>query len=150
MKKLIIATNLGRVRVLKFREAGEDPIEQDHLVESPGKSTETGVESVHETVTDQAGRFSRGAAVGFQTGMSHADEHNLELEIERSALKRVANRIERILETEGSPAWILAAPQTILARLKDSLPPSACRNLLAEVGADLTKTPLQDLEKRFL
>jgi hypothetical protein len=32
MKKLIIAANLGRIRVLKYREAGLDPIDQEHLL----------------------------------------------------------------------------------------------------------------------
>jgi hypothetical protein len=150
MKKLIIAANLGRVRVLKVRSASEDPIEQDHLIEEPDGSSEEHVNTIQETVTDQAGRFGRGAPAGLQTGMSYGEEHNLERELERGALKRIASRIEHVLETEGGPAWILAAPQTILARLKDALPDSSRKSLVSDVGADLTQCPLQEMENRFL
>lgn len=150
MKKLIIAANLGKLRVLKYRAAGEDPIEQDHLLEEPEKSSEQHVNTIQEEVTDQAGRFGRGAAAGFETGMSYGEEHNLEREIERGALNHIAARIDRILNADGYPAWVLAAPQSILARLKDKLPAAASQTLASEVGADLTQCPLQEMEDRFL
>lgn len=150
MKKLIIAANLGRVRVLKYRAAGEDPIEQDHLLEEPEESSEDHVSTIQETVTDQAGRFGRGTPAGLGTGMSYGDEHNLERELERGALKRIASRIQHVLEQEGGPAWILAAPRTILARLKDHLPSDSLKTLVSDVGADLTQCPLQEMEQRFL
>jgi hypothetical protein len=150
MKKLVIAANLGKVRVLKYRAAGDDPIEQDHLIEEPAESSEEHVETMREAVTDQSGRFGRGAPVGFETGMSYGEEHNLELEMERSALKKLAARIESVLEAEGHPAWILAAPQSILARLKKCLPARARETLSSDVGADLTQCRLQEIEERFL
>lgn len=150
MKKIIIAANLGNLRVLKFREAGEDPIEQAHLVEEPGESGREHVKSIHETVTDQSGRFARGGAVGFETGMSHGEEHNLKAEIERGALKKMAARIECALSAEGHPAWILAAPKPILGRLADMLTETSRKLLLSTVGADLTRCPLAEMEKRFL
>lgn len=150
MKKLIIAANLGKVRVLKYRAAGEDPIEQDHLIEAPEESSEQHVNTIHEEVTDQAGRFGRGTPAGLETGMSYGEEHNLEREMERGALKSIAARIERVLEAEGHPAWVLAAPQSILARLKESLPMAASRTLTSDVGADLTQCRLKEMEDRFL
>lgn len=150
MKKLIIAANLGKVRVLKYRAAGEDPIEQDHLIEAPEASSEQHVDTIQEKVTDQAGRFGRGAPAGFETGMSYGEGHNLAREMERGALKNIAARIERVLEAEGHPAWVLAAPQSILARLKDRLPAAASKTLVSDVGADLTQSQLEEMEERFL
>jgi hypothetical protein len=150
MKKLIIAANLGKVRVLKFRAAGEDPIEQAHLIEEPDAITEVHVETIPEAVTDQAGRFGRGARVGYETGMSYGDEHNLEREMERGALRRIATRIGDILKRADHPAWILAAPQSILAQLEQALPTSARKTLVSSVGADLTQCRLQEMEERFL
>ncbi len=150
MKKLIIAVNTGRIRVLKYREAGEDPVEEDHLIEAPEKSITEHVNTIQEEVTDQAGRFARGGPAGVQTGMSHGEGHNLEREMERGALKKIAAGIDRVLAAEGGPAWILAAPQTILARLKEALPAAVLKNLVSEVGADLTQCSLQEMEKRFL
>ena len=150
MKKLIIAANLGNLRVLKYREAGEDPSEQEHLIEEEGESGKQPIKSIHETVTDQSGRFPRGGAVGMQTGMSSGEENHFKAEIERSALKKVAARIECALSAEGHPAWILAAPQAILASLQEMLPPNARKMLLSSVGADLTRCPLSEMEDRFL
>jgi len=150
MKKLIIVTNLGRIRVLKYRAAGEDPIEEDHLIEETEKSITEHVNTIQEEVTDQAGRFGRGGPAGVQTGMSYGEEHNLEREIERGALKKIAAGIEDTLKEENYPSWILAAPQTILARLKESLSAAALKPLISAVGADLTQCKLQEMEKRFL
>lgn len=150
MKKLIIAANLGRIRVLKYHAAGEDPIEEDHLVETPAEAVREHVETIQEAVTDQAGRFGRGTPVGFETGMSYGEEHNLEREMERGALRKIAAGIQRVLEAEGHPAWILAAPRSMLARLKEALPPEARETLKSSVGADLTRCGLEEMEKRFL
>jgi hypothetical protein len=150
MKKLIIAANLGRVRVLKYRAAGEDPIEEAHLFEEREESAKEHVNSIEETVTDQAGRFGRGTPVGFETGMSYGEELNLEREMERVALKKIAARIEKVLDREDHPTWILAAPQSMLARLKEALPAVARKTLASDVGADLTRCRLEEMEKRFL
>ena len=150
MKKIIIAANLGNLRVLKYREAGEDPIEQEHLVEETGESGKEHVKSIQETVTDQSGRFARGGAVGMTTGMSNGEEHHLKAEMERSALKKIVTRIECALSAEGNPPWILAAPKPILARLEEMLPAPARQALISSVGADLTRCPLPEMEARFL
>jgi hypothetical protein len=150
MKKIIVAANLGQLRVLKYREAGEDPVEQKHLVEVPAESGKQHVKSIHETVTDQSGRFGRGTSVGLETGMSYGEEHNLKTEMERAALKHMAARIEDVLAEEGHPAWILAAPRTILARLEESLTAGARKSLTSSLGADLTRCPLAQMEERFL
>jgi hypothetical protein len=150
MKKLIIAANLGNLRVLKHREAGEDPIEKEHLLEEPGESGKEHIKSIHESVTDQSGRFSRGNSVGLETGMSYGEELNLKAEIERAALKKMATRIECTLSAEGHPAWVLAAPKQILQRLEEALSATARKSLLSKVGADLTRTPLAEMEKRFI
>jgi hypothetical protein len=149
MKKLIIATNLGHVRVLKYRAAGEDPIEQQHLIEEPAESATHHVATIQDAVTDQSGRFGRGDPVGMTTGMSHGEDHNLQAEMQRGIVKKIAARIENLLEAEGRPHWILAAPQPLLARLREILSPNARKSLASTVGADLTRWPLAKLEARF-
>lgn len=150
MKKFIIAANLGRIRTLKLREAGENPIEQEHLVEEPAESATAHVNTIQEEVTDQAGRFGRGTPVGFETGMSYGEEHHLKDEMERAAMKRIATRIGGILTDEGATSWILAAPGTILPRLVELLPAAARQTLSFSVAADLTRCPLREMERRFL
>lgn len=149
MKKYLITANLGQVRVLKYRQAGEDPIEQEHLLEEAAESGKERVKSMQETVTDQSGRFGRGSQVGFATGMSNGEEHHLKAEMERKALKKIAARIESVLNTERPLTWILAAPRSLLARLQEILSDTARKTLASTVGADLTRWPLDKLEERF-
>lgn len=150
MKKLIIAANMGKIRVLKYHQAGDDPCEQDHLLEEHVETGKNRVTSIQEAVTDQAGRFAQGSPAGMETGMSYGEEHHLKSELDRTALKNTVSRIESILEEEGNPDWILAAPQPILGKLVDALPSAARGKLSNSVGADLTRVPLEEMEERFL
>ncbi|NIP95266.1 MAG: host attachment protein [Akkermansiaceae bacterium] len=103
-----------------------------------------------EVVTDQSGRFGQGGMTGEPGGMSYGEQHNLDTELEKKALKRIAAEIGAIVAAEGHCAWVLAAPQPILKRLQEALP-RPCREALADtVGADLTKEPIAKLEQRFV
>ncbi len=150
MKSLIVIANLGRVRVLKLRPAGDDPVQQDHLFEVP---TSNGVEPpkmIHEVVTDQSGRFAEGNAANLQTGMSNGENLKLEAELQRDALQKIASRIGEAVEAEGAPPWMLVAPSQILPALKQALPAQSRKTLGETQAADLTRTPLRELEDRFL
>lgn len=150
MEKLIIIANLGRVRPVKFKPAGEDPVEQAHLVEVPGGKVEMRPGSLRTVVTDQAGRFSQSNAPGVRGGMSYGEEHELKAELARQALQRVAGTIGEMVGREGCPAWRLIAPPTILPALLAILPTAAQRVLAETMTGDWTKLPLAELEKRLL
>jgi hypothetical protein len=150
MEKLIVIANLGRVRPVKFRSAGEDPQQKAHLFEEPGGIVEMRPETISAVVTDQAGRFSQSGPVGLRGGMSYGEEHNLKSELDKQALARVAGKIGEIVIAEANPAWRLVAPQTILPALIKALPAAARKSLAETVPGDLTSLPLPELEKRFL
>jgi hypothetical protein len=150
MQPLVILANLGRVRVLRIVSVAGSPNAQTHLAEGEEGTLELGKESIGETVTDQAGRFARGSRIGRETGMSRGEEHNLEAELERRALQRVAQAIGTAVEEEGNPPWRLVAPQQVLAQLQAALPPECRKSLAHAEPGDLTKLPLAELEARFL
>ncbi len=150
MEKLIVIANLGRVRPVKFREAGDDPREKAHLVEVAGSMVEMRPEAIGDVVTDQAGRATQSGPVDRKGGMSYGEEHNLKSELERQALGRIAAKIGQIVAAEANPAWRLVAPQTILESLVEGLPAAARKSLTDTVSGDLTSLPLPELEKRFL
>ena len=149
MEKLIIIADRGRVRPVKVKPAGDDPRQKPHLIEESGSTVEMRPQSVHQAVTDHAGRFSQGGAVDQRTGMSYGEEHHLEEELETQALKRIAGKIGEIVASAGYPPWRLVVPQEILAALIDALPPAVHRVLTAPVAGDWTKLPLAELEQRF-
>jgi len=150
MKSLIVLANLGEMRVIKLRPRGDDPVQQDHLHEEPAEHVKDPIKPIHEVVTDQAGRFARGNPVGEQTGMSAGERLPLEKELERGALHRMASRIGEVVAAQGNPSWMLVAPSDILPALKDALPTAAAQSLDETLAADLTGTPVPQLEERFL
>lgn len=150
MKKLIVIANLGRVRPVKFKPAGDDPQDQAHLFEESGSTQELRPKLIHEVVTDQAGRFRQSGHLNGQGGQSSGEEHHLKAELETQALERVAESIGGIVAAAGYPAWQLVFPQEMLSSLLKALPAEASRVLAEAVPGDLTKLPLLELEKRFL
>ncbi len=150
MKSLIVIANLGQVRVLKLRPAGDDPAQQDHLCEVPSANGKEPPKAIHEVVTDQSGRFAQGNAVGLQTGMSNGENLQLEAELQREALQKIAARIDEAVESEGSPPWMLVAPSPILPALKQALPARTKKTLDETHAGDFTRLPLRELEDRFL
>ena len=150
MESLIVIANLGKIRCIKVKTADGDPGEQDHLTEAAGSMIEEPLEHRGEVVTDQSGRFAQGTVSGQEGGMSYGEQHNLDTEIERKAIKRISDRIVKIVAAEGNRRWLLAAPKPILNRLVETLS-KPCRDALSRtVGADLVKEPLAKLEQRFL
>jgi hypothetical protein len=144
--RLLILTDLGMVRVLNFKEAGDDPKDRAHLKEL--SANELGTPRGAAT-TDSPGKFNRGSAAGSGEAMSHA-ETKLDVEVEKRAIAQVAKEICEVVAKLRCRSFVLAAPQEHLKRLESEMD-AACRGKLAEsLGADLTKAPLKDLEKRFL
>lgn len=94
MKKLLVLANSGRVRLLVFKEGGNDPSDQPHLQEAPGSPVQMRPLTIHQAVTDQAGRFRQGSASTRATGMSYGEEYELEKQLEAEAVKRVADKID--------------------------------------------------------
>jgi Protein required for attachment to host cells len=150
MQKLLVLANLGRVRFLVFKQSGDDPLDKAHLLEGPGSPVEMRPASVHQTVTDQAGRFRQGGASAQGAGMSYGEEYELEEQLESDALKRVAEKIDEIVSVAAYPGWHLVAPSTMLSKLQEALPAPTRHCLTRSEAGDLTKLPLADLEKRFL
>lgn len=144
--RLLILTDLGKVRVLGFKEAGDDPREFAHLKEL--SENEMGVPRGAAT-TDGPGKFNRGSAAGKGEAMSHA-ETKLDVEVEKRAIAQVAREICEVVAKLGCGSFVLAAPQEHLKRLEAEMDADCRGKLDGSYGADLTKSSLKDLEKRFL
>ena len=65
----MVIANLGRVRIVKFREAGDDPQSRAHLFEEPGTKVEMRPPPIRAVVSDQAGRFTQGRPL--EIGRAH-------------------------------------------------------------------------------
>jgi hypothetical protein len=150
MQKLIVIANLGRVRPVEYKPAGEDPQVKAHLFEKPGSRMEIRPQSIQQVVTDQAGQFRQSGTLDRQGGRSSGEEHHLKSELANQALERIAGKIGDIVAAAGYPAWRLVFPQENLASLRKALPAAVSQALSEVVAGDWTKLPLAELEKRFI
>jgi hypothetical protein len=150
MQKLIVIANLGRVRPVKYKPAGEDPQDKAHLHEEPGSTVEMRPPSIQQVVTDQAGQFRQSGSSDRLGGRSSGEEHHLKTELANQALERIAGKIGDIVAAAGYPSWRLVFPQELLPSLRKALPAAAAQALCEVVAGDLTKLPLAELEKRFI
>jgi hypothetical protein len=150
MKKLIVIADMGRVRALTVKEGSEPEGIPDRLTEHAAGSLDVEMETRSGTVTDQSGRFAQNAGAGVAGGMSHGEGHQLDNELQRKNMERIAAHITKVVEESGCPPTVLAAPQSVLQRLESSLSTRAQNVIVNRVGADLTKEPVAKLQKRFL
>ncbi len=150
MEKLLLICDLGRVRAVHFREPGGLPLEQPHFHEEEGDTWEFRPDRITEATSDQAGRFTQSGPLGRGAGMSFGEEHHLTDELHRKALLRIAARVTAVVEEADYPPCRLVAPERVLPRLLELLPPAVAACVAATEEADLTKMSLRDLEHRFL
>lgn len=149
MPRLLISANLGHMRVFSHSQPDDDPQRQPHWIELPEDYWHQTILPLREQVSDQAGRFSQGQAAHHDTGMSIGEEHQLSHHLNVEAQQHLIMAIERVLADHGHPAWILAAPKTIIHVILQHLIPHSRNALVKQVVADLSRCPVRDLEKHI-
>jgi protein required for attachment to host cells len=99
----------------------------------------------HEQGADRPGRaFS---SVGpRRSSVSQTDWHQLE---EHRFAEQVAATLERIVCERGIKALVVVAPPRALADLRKALHPDVKKLIIAEIDKDLTKHPVDQIEKRL-
>ena len=99
----------------------------------------------HEQGTDRPGRaFS---SVGARrSSISQTDWHKLE---EHRFAEQVAAALERIVRERGVEAVVVVAPPRALADLRKAFHSDVKSRIIAEIGKDLTKHPIHEIEKHL-
>ncbi len=134
---IILVTDGARLRV--YRNEGTATalklVQEDALEVHLPSSAEMG--------DDRPGRFAASHATG-RSAYETADPHDVaEAQFAEEAAERVRTLVER-----GEKVLLAAAPRT-LGRMRKSLGPEIRGRLLAELDADYTKTPPDDLAERL-
>ena len=78
-----------------------------------------------------------------RSGMGDTDWHHLE---EHRFVERVAAALEDIVRKRNVPALVIAAPPRTLADLRRAFHADVKKRIVAEVGKDLTKHPVWEIE----
>lgn len=107
---------------------------------------------ISEINTDLAGRFPVGSGSASSLGRHQnaiAEQHNLPLEIERRAVKLLAEHISSILRQEQPGAWAFAAPSMINRAVLSELEPALTRQLMENIQQNLVNTEPGELIEHF-
>ena len=146
-QSLLILLDAGRFKAYRM--------ETDRRFSTPRLSLleewESGVtDRISDQVTDQAGQFSKGSrSFAAINDMADGERHNLELEQERRALKKMAQRVGELLDQEQVDGWSIAAGKEINQSVVDLLPNSVRGKLQKNVPANLTRLPVPDVLEHF-
>ena len=143
MNLLLIVADLGRVKAFRLTRNDDDPHASPAFQDLLDEDLENQHSRVGDRVTDQAGRFPSGPS-----GMAAGERHSEVEEARHNQLQAVASVINGLAGREKGRIY-LAAPQTMLRQLLETLDGEVRQRVEKELPRDLVKTPKLDLLKRF-
>jgi len=144
---LLVVTDLGRFRAFRYEANPRFSTPRLQVIEE----WETEVHAhLSEQLSDQAGQFQKGSRSfgGVNDGAS-GERHNLKLELERRALKKVANRIRELLALDGLETCYLAAGHEINPAVLEALDPQTRGRVERNVTANLTRLSVPEILDHF-
>ncbi len=101
----------------------------------------------HEQGSDRPGVAFAHAGSHRRVSMEETDWHLLE---EHRFVERVAAALEQVVRSRNVPALVIAAPPRTLADLRRAFHADVKKRIVAEVGKDLTKHPVSEIETHLL
>ena len=99
----------------------------------------------HEQGTDRPGRAFSSVGAG-RSSVTQTDWHKLE---KHKFTAEVAATLERIIRERGVEALVVVAPPRTLADLRKAFHPDVKKKIIAEIDKDLTKFPIDQIEKHL-
>ncbi len=148
MQKLVFVADLGRLKAFRLEESPRFSHPRMKLVED----WETNVtQHLSEELTDQAGQFRKGPKSAEGPGaLSDGEQHNLDLERRRRAVRTLAQRINTLVEREdGVDACYLAADSRINQQLLDEMQQRTRAKIQKNVPANLSKLSPDEVLAHF-
>jgi protein required for attachment to host cells len=101
--------------------------------------------STHEQGTDRPGRSFSSVGAG-RSSVQQTDWHKVE---EHRFAHEVAAILEKVVRERGVETLVVVAPPRALADLRKSFHPDVKRKIIAEIDKDLTKFPIDQIEKHL-
>ncbi len=133
--KLLVVADLGKFKAYRWEDSRQ--FSKPHLELLEAWETNVG-HHLRDEVSDQAGRFRKGHSEG-ASPLSDGEQHNIDLERRRRAVRTVAKRIRELLHREPFEGWYLAAGCEINRNLLDELDREAREKIQKNVTANLTR-----------
>ena len=103
-----------------------------------------------EQVTDLSGRFPRRTGGAHNGGaMSDGERHNIDLEKRKRGVRRLAGRLESLMQNPNIDQCFLAASREIMNPLMHELSARSRSKIGVNIPADLMKASKMELLKQF-
>lgn len=149
--KLLVIADLGHFKAYKVEESQNFSQPRLRLLEE----WETNVpRHLSEELSDQAGQFRKdhkGATNGGASNLSDGEQHNIDLERRRRAVKTVAHRMCEMLsrkETDVDGCYFAAGPE-INGAILEQLDRGTRSQIQKNVCANLTRLNAEQVISRF-
>lgn len=147
-KTLIIVTDLGCLRSYERHTAEPGQSARLELLEE--FVPDNAHARISDLVTDQQGRFPRGAGpMNISGDMSAGERNDLELEEKKRVMKQIVGRLEANLSDSSVGQCYFAAGSEINRQLVDALTPAAAEKITKNLSANIVKADKQELLTRF-
>jgi protein required for attachment to host cells len=101
----------------------------------------------HEQGSDRPGRVFKRAGTNRSAEVATTDWHDLE---QHRFVGHVAAALEKLVRERKATALVVVAPPRTLADLRHAFHADVKSRIIAEVGKDLTKHPVGEIEKHLV
>lgn len=143
MNSMIIVTDLGHMKAYRITRDELQPNTSPAFEDLADVDLENQHSRVSARVTDKAGRFSYGPG-----SIAVGERHNEEDEAKEHQLQAIVENINKVAGSDGHHIY-LAAPQTIIRHLIESLRPQVRQRIRRNLALNLVKAPKLELLRRF-
>ncbi|HVU99949.1 MAG TPA: host attachment protein [Verrucomicrobiae bacterium] len=144
--KLLVLADSGHLKAYRLKE---DPAISRPRLELLENWESAVPRHLREDVTDQAGQYRKGSTASGPSDVSDGEQHNIELERRRRALKEMAYRIDALAEREKPEGCYLAASSEINNSLVAELADTTRRSIEKNVSANLTRAGQDEVIRHF-
>jgi|ERR1051325_1871244 protein required for attachment to host cells len=144
---IVVVADLGCLKAFKL-ENGVTQTPRLELIEQFDNASAH--DRLVERVSDQSGRFPRGAAKPANGSvMSDGERHNIELEQRKRFVRELARRLNSLARNKEIERCFLAASREINHQLVEELEPEVRAKIEKNLSADLTKLERAEILERF-
>ena len=145
---LVLVTDLGGFKA--YRLENNQPISSPRLELLEEYTDSQAHQRLGEEVSDFAGRFPRRTGTPGATGaMSDGERHNIQLEKRKRGVRKLAGRLDSLMQDPKIEKCFLAASREIMNPLLQELSPGARSKIGMNIPADLMKASKVELLRQF-
>jgi hypothetical protein len=144
---LVLVTDIGGFKA--FRLENNQPISSPRLELLEEYKDAESTRRIREQVSDLAGRFPRRTGPAAGGAMSDGERHNIQLEKRKRGVRRLAGRLDSLMQNPEIEQCFLAASREIMNPLLQELSPGARSKIGMNIPADLMKASKVELLRQF-